>query len=73
MKGRTPEAVVTPADGFEEVEAIAVINVSRKAEIQVVIAGLPAGPAPCSEFYERPQPCAFPPSFFKTARASFLM
>ena len=35
-----PRVVVILADGFEEVEAIAIIDVLRRAEIHTVIAGL---------------------------------
>lgn len=40
-----PEAVVPLADGFEEVEAMAIVDVLRRAGMEVVIAGLHAGPA----------------------------
>lgn len=39
-----PRVVVVLADGFEEVEAVAIIDVLRRAEIDTVIAGLHAGP-----------------------------
>jgi protein deglycase len=38
-----PRVVVILADGFEEVEAIAIIDVLRRAEIDTVIAGLHGG------------------------------
>ncbi|MGD1076241.1 MAG: DJ-1 family glyoxalase III [Thermodesulfovibrionales bacterium] len=39
-----PRVVVPLADGFEEVEAMAIVDVLRRADIDVVIAGLHAGP-----------------------------
>ncbi len=38
-----PRVVVVLADGFEEVEAMAVVDVLRRAEIETVIAGLHDG------------------------------
>lgn len=39
-----PRVVVFLADGFEEVEAMAIVDVLRRAAIDVVIAGLREGP-----------------------------
>jgi len=39
-----PKVTIILADGFEEVEAMAVVDVLRRAEIEVVIAGLNEGP-----------------------------
>ncbi|MCC6345699.1 MAG: DJ-1/PfpI family protein [Nitrospirales bacterium] len=39
-----PRVVVALADGFEEVEAMAIVDVLRRAEIETVIAGLHGGP-----------------------------
>lgn len=39
-----PKVVIALADGFEEVEAVAVIDVLRRAGIEVVAAGLHTGP-----------------------------
>jgi len=39
-----PRVVVFLADGFEEVEAMAIVDVLRRAEIDVVVAGLHEGP-----------------------------
>ncbi len=38
------KVVILLAEGFEEVEAVAIIDVLRRAEIETVIAGLHAGP-----------------------------
>ena len=41
-----PQRVLLPlADGFEELEAVAVIDVLRRAGMEVVVAGLKPGPA----------------------------
>ena len=39
-----PKVVILLAEGFEEVEAIAIVDVLRRADIEVVIAGLHEGP-----------------------------
>ncbi|MEW6118310.1 MAG: DJ-1 family glyoxalase III [Nitrospirota bacterium] len=39
-----PKVVIVLADGFEEVEAVSIVDVLRRAEIQTVIAGLHDGP-----------------------------
>ncbi|HAK58829.1 MAG TPA: DJ-1 family protein [Nitrospiraceae bacterium] len=39
-----PRVVVLLADGFEEVEAMAIVDVLRRAEIETIIAGLHDGP-----------------------------
>lgn len=38
-----PQVAVLLADGFEEVEAMAIVDILRRADITVVIAGLHAG------------------------------
>lgn len=41
----TAERILVPlAEGFEEIEAVAIIDVLRRAELEVVVAGLGAGP-----------------------------
>jgi 4-methyl-5(b-hydroxyethyl)-thiazole monophosphate biosynthesis len=39
-----PKVTIIFADGFEEVEAMAIVDVLRRAEIEVIIAGLHEGP-----------------------------
>lgn len=39
-----PRVVVILADGFEEVEAMSIIDILRRAEIETIIAGLHDGP-----------------------------
>jgi len=39
-----PKVVIALADGFEEVEAISIVDVLRRAEVEVVLAGLHDGP-----------------------------
>ena len=39
-----PKVLVPLAEGFEEIEALAIVDVLRRAEIEVVIAGLQPGP-----------------------------
>lgn len=39
-----PKVVILLADGFEEVEAVAIVDVLRRAEIEVTLAGLHEGP-----------------------------
>ncbi|MBK7642245.1 MAG: DJ-1/PfpI family protein [Planctomycetes bacterium] len=41
----TPERVLVPlAEGFEEIEAVAIVDVLRRAELEVTLAGLVPGP-----------------------------
>ncbi|MBK5274232.1 MAG: DJ-1/PfpI family protein [Desulfuromonadales bacterium] len=39
-----PKVLLTLAEGFEEIEALAIVDVLRRAEIEVVVAGLQPGP-----------------------------
>jgi 4-methyl-5(b-hydroxyethyl)-thiazole monophosphate biosynthesis len=39
-----PRVLVPLAEGFEEIEALAIVDVLRRAEIEVVVAGLQPGP-----------------------------
>lgn len=39
-----PKVVVLLADGFEEVEAMAIVDILRRAKVETVIAGLHEGP-----------------------------
>ena len=39
-----PKVLVPLAEGFEEIEALAIVDVLRRADIRVVIAGLQPGP-----------------------------
>ncbi len=43
-----PKVVILLADGFEELEAVAIADVLRRAEIEVVLAGLHDGPVASS-------------------------
>ncbi len=43
-----PRVLVPIAEGSEELEAITVVDLLRRAEIEVVIAGLDEGPVTCS-------------------------
>lgn len=43
QRGRKERVLVPLADGFEELEAVAVIDVLRRAELEVVVAGLRPG------------------------------
>ena len=39
-----PKVLLPLAEGFEEIEALAIVDVLRRAEIEVVVAGLQPGP-----------------------------
>jgi protein deglycase len=39
-----PKVVILLAEGFEEVEAVAIVDVLRRADIEVVVAGMHEGP-----------------------------
>jgi 4-methyl-5(b-hydroxyethyl)-thiazole monophosphate biosynthesis len=41
---RVPRVLVPLAEGFEEIEAVAIVDVLRRADVEVLVAGLTAGP-----------------------------
>jgi 4-methyl-5(b-hydroxyethyl)-thiazole monophosphate biosynthesis len=47
-KTQMPNVLVPLAEGFEELEAISVIDILRRAEVDVVVAGLSDGPVKAS-------------------------
>ena len=52
--------LVPVADGFEEIEAVTAIDILRRAEVEVVVAGLAPGPATTT--HRRPVPAPADPT-----------
>lgn len=49
-----PRALIPLADGFEEIEAMTVVDVLRRAGFEVVLAGLHGGPVESAQGQRHP-------------------